>query len=178
MLVILRILTALVVVVVLLAIGGLFLPRTIDVSRSIDIAAPPETVFPHINSLQQTEAWSPWLERDPDVQLSYSGPEAGVGNTMTWVSEDPQVGSGSQEIVVSEENALVQSVLDFGEMGTGEARFDLAPDGDGTEVTWTFDTDLGMNPAMRYLGLMMDSWLGQDFETGLARLKVVVEGGS
>ena len=118
------------------------------------------------------------MQRDPDVQLSYSGPGAGVGNTMTWVSEDPQVGSGSQEIVVSEENALVQSVLDFGEMGTGEARFDLAPDGDGTEVTWTFDTDLGMNPAMRYLGLMMDSWLGQDFETGLARLKVVVEGGS
>ena len=50
-----------------------------------------------------------------------------------------------------------------------------AADG-GTEVTWGFETDLGMNPVGRWMGLMMDSWIGADYEAGLARLKALVEG--
>ena len=140
------------------------------------IDAPAEQVFPYVNSLQKTEEWSPWLDRDPDVKLTYSGPESGVGNTLVWESENPQVGNGRQEITLSQENERVETALDFGPMGEANAFFALLGEGDATDLTWGFTSDMGMNPMSRWMGLMMDKWVGGDYETGLAKLKAVVEG--
>ena len=96
---------------------------------------------------------------------------------MRWVSDQRDVGTGSQEIVVSEPDSRVETALDFGEMGTATAFFDLAPGGGGSRVTWGFTTDTGFNPVGRWMGLMMDRWVGADYETGLANLKTLVEGG-
>ncbi|WP_164660697.1 SRPBCC family protein [Tropicibacter sp. Alg240-R139] len=170
-----RILWAFVIGVIALAAVSYLLPGQAVVTRSVTIDAPAKDVFPHVNSMQATEAWSPWLLRDPETKLSYSGPEAGVGNTLSWMSDHPQVGSGTQEIVESVENQLVRTELDFGSMGTATATFNLRPDGSGTNVTWGFQSELGMNPLSRWMGLMMDDWVGGDYETGLANLKVLVE---
>ena len=161
-----------------LALVGIayLLPSKADVSRSITINAAPEVIFPYVNSMQQTEHWSPWLHRDPETKLTYSGPESGVGNVLNWSSDDPQVGTGSQEIVASVENQSVQTALDFGPMGTASAAFLLQPDGNQTQVTWGFESELGMNPMSRWMGVMMDRWLGPDYERGLMNLKVLVEG--
>ncbi|MEL6204575.1 MAG: SRPBCC family protein [Pseudomonadota bacterium] len=172
---ILRILGGLVVLVVVLGAVGMVLPRIVTVERSVAIDAPPETVFPRINSLQAAAEWSPWLELDPDVQTTYSGPESGVGNRLEWASEHPQVGNGTQEIVESAAPERVVSALDFGDMGGGTATFVLAAEGAGTLVTWGLDADLGAGPVGRWMGLMMDNWVGADFETGLAQLKTLVE---
>ena len=51
----------------------------------------------------------------------------------------------------------------------------LEPEGAGTKVTWSFAGEAGRNPMMRYMGLMMDGMVGQDFEVGLANLKVLAE---
>ena len=45
-------------------------------------------------------------------------------------------------------------------------------------MTWGFESDLGMNPMARWMGLMMDSLVGGDYEQGLANLKDLVEGQS
>jgi hypothetical protein len=34
---------------------------------------------------------------------------------------------------------------------------------------------MGMNPVGRYMGLMMDRWVGGDYERGLLQLKAQVE---
>lgn len=172
---ILRIVTGLVLIVALLAIAAFFLPRQVEVDRSVRIDAPPDKIFPYVNSLQKTEEWSPWLGRDPEVSLTYSGPEAGVGNTLEWVSEHPQVGTGRQEITLSKPNERVETALDFGPMGTATAYFALLGEGGATDVTWGFSTDLGNNPVSRWMGLMMDDWVGGDYEKGLANLKALVE---
>ncbi len=163
---------------VVLALVGIayLLPSKTEVSRSITIDASPEAIFPYVNSMQQTEHWSPWLHRDPETKLTYSGPESGVGNTLNWSSDDPQVGTGSQEIVESVTNQSVQTALDFGPMGTAAAAFVLQPNGDQTQVTWGFESELGMNPMTRWMGVMMDRWVGGDYERGLMNLKVLVEG--
>ncbi|MEM1430055.1 MAG: SRPBCC family protein [Pseudomonadota bacterium] len=171
-----RILIGLVVLIAVLAGIGMLLPRTVEVSRSIEIDATPEAVFPHINSLQRAAEWSPWLGIDPNVQTTYSGPEEGVGNRLEWASDDPQVGSGSQEIIESVAPTRVRSALDFGDMGGGEAWFDLTAAGDGTSVTWGLDADMGAGPIGRWMGLMMDDWVGADYEAGLANLKTLAEG--
>ena len=166
--------TLLVVVIALVAIAYL-LPREVTVTRSTTIDAAPAKVFAQVNSLQAGAQWSPWLDRDPDVQLIYSGPDSGVGNKLQWASDHPQVGNGTQEITASTENERVETALDFGDMGTGAAWFALAPQGEGTEITWGLKTDMGMNPIGRYMGLMMDKWVGADYEKGLSNLKSLLE---
>ncbi|WP_377191983.1 SRPBCC family protein [Ruegeria meonggei] len=170
-----RILVTLIVLVLALVGISYLLPGQAEVSRSITIDAPPNAIFPFVNSMQETEKWSPWLSRDPNTQLSYSGPEAGVGNTLNWSSDHPQVGTGSQEITASTPDQAVRTALDFGPMGTAQASFELQPEGDQTQVTWGFVSDLGLNPMSRWMGLMMDNWVGGDYERGLTNLKALVE---
>lgn len=160
-----------------LVAAAYILPREVPVIRSIVIDAPPEEIFPYVNSLQRAAEWSPWLGIDPDVELTYSGPDEGVGNSLSWVSDHPNVGSGQQEITASEPNERVVSSLDFGDMGLATAQFTLERDGDGTKVVWGLLADMGMNPIGRWMGLMMDGWVGPDYEKGLANLKALVEGG-
>ena len=142
----------------LLIVGALvgvsyLLPGTAQVTRSLTINAPAKAVFPYVNAMKKTESWSPWLARDPETQLTYSGPEAGVGNKMAWSSEHPQVGAGTQEIIESVENERVRTSLDFGSMGTATAYFTLETVSGGTRVTWGFTSDLGLNPMARWMGL-------------------------
>lgn len=173
----LRVLIALVVVVAVLAAASFLLPREIAVARDITINAPPSAVFPHVNNLKKFEEWSPWAKIDPNVTFEYTGPEQGVGQKVSWSSDMPDVGTGSQEIVESVENQRVRTALDFGDHGTANAVFKLEPSGDeATKVVWGFTTDSGYNPMMRWMGLMMDKWVGEKYDEGLGNLKKMVEG--
>ncbi|MCI2399439.1 SRPBCC family protein [Aliiroseovarius subalbicans] len=172
---IVKVLAGFAVVAAALLLFGFALPRHVVVERETRIEASAYRVFPHLKSMQAMAAWSPWLDRDPDVVVTYEGPEDGVGNRMTWASEHPQVGHGSQEIVSSLENTMVETALDFGPQGTAEAWLALEREEGGTIVTWGFITDLGRNPISRWKGLMFDRWIGADYELGLERLKALVE---
>ncbi|MEL7029586.1 MAG: SRPBCC family protein, partial [Pseudomonadota bacterium] len=163
-------------IVAIAVVVGFFLPREVTVERSVVIDAPQEAVFEHVNSMNAFNAWSPWYLRDPDAMYVIQGPEAGVGSKMTWRSEQQDVGSGSQEIIESQPPSYVRTTLDFGQQGVAEADFTLEPAGTGgTKVTWGFETDMGANPLGRYFGLMMDGFIGKDYETGLAKLKEITE---
>ena len=48
--------------------------------------------------------------------------------------------------------------------------FTLRPEGDGTQVTWAVDADLGFNPIARIMGRFMDGKLGPAYERGLHKL--------
>jgi hypothetical protein len=170
-----RILLWLAIALVALAAIGLFLPREIHVERSIGVRAPPATVFEIVNGFGRFNEYSPWFETDPQAKYTYEGPASGVGAKMSWVSEDRGVGNGSQEIVRSEPPRTVQSRLEFGGEATAVATWTIQPTDEGSHVTWAFDTDLGMNPAMRYMGLAFDHLIGRDYERGLARLKKLAE---
>jgi hypothetical protein len=169
----LRICLAFLVALAVLAGISYFLPRDVSVARRIEVSAPADAVFQQINSMQAFAQWSPWSDYDPDIAQSFSGPAEGVGNRMEWSSL--VVGSGSQEITESVANESVRTTLDFGDMGSGEAWFVLEPHGGETRVTWGLDADMGNSPAGRYMGLMMDRWVGADYQKGLQRLKARAE---
>ncbi|MCG8435225.1 MAG: SRPBCC family protein [Gammaproteobacteria bacterium] len=155
---------------------GLFLPSTAHVERSTTINASPETIFNIVNDFSEFNRWSPWAERDPDTEYVFEGPASGVGAKMSWRSDNPDVGKGSQEIIESEPFTLVRVQLDFDDFGRPVSfyRLDANEDG-GTLVTWGFDQDYGLNLIFRYIGLMVDDWVGADYESGLANLKTLVE---
>ena len=166
-----KIVIALVLTAVALAVVGLLLPRQVHVERSAVIDAPRATVFAQVNGYKNFNKWSPWFDQDPNARYTYEGPEFGAGAKFSWSGDPKTVGSGSQEIVESRPFETVKVSLDFGTEGKGTSVFALVPEGNGTRVTWAFDTDLGMNPVSRYFGLMFDRMIGPDYERGLAGLK-------
>ena len=170
-----KILIGLAVLMVVFVAVGFLLPSSVLVSRSTVMAATPDKIFPYMNDLKKFQSWSPWAGVDPTMKLTFSGPEKGKGQKVSWDSE--KMGKGSQTISDAEENRRVTTVLDFGQMGMANAIFKLEPEGSGTKVTWDFTTELGNNPLGRWMGLMMDNWVGSDFAKGLAKLKKIVEAG-
>jgi carbon monoxide dehydrogenase subunit G len=165
----------LIAAIALIIVGGSFLlPTQALVTRSIDISAPPDKVFAIVGDLRRFKEFSPWADFDPDIKYTYEGPESGVGQVMKWSSGNAEVGNGTQTIVKYEPATFVESQLEFGMQGTSIASFDLVPSTAGTNVTWTFNSDLEGIPA-KWFGLMFDRWIGADYEKGLARLKEVAE---
>ena len=163
------------VVALIALIGGAYMcPRIVHIERTIVIGRPAATVYPYINSLRRAAEWSPWAEYDPNVKMTYSGYEQGVGAKMSW-SGNKKVGTGSQEITQSILNRKVASELHFGEQGPAKAALTLTTTEQGTKVVWSLDVDLGNNPIARYVGLSLDSKVGADYDRGLAKLKSIVE---
>ncbi len=165
----------LLILLLLLVMIGFLLPSSTSVERTIVIAAPPAVVFPHLNGMRALHAWSPWAAVDPDTHYEFDGPRTGVGSRVRWHSGDSRVGQGSQEIIDSEANARVKTVLAFGEHGNGEATFVLEPVDRGTRVRWRFDTRFGWDLMGRYVGLMLDGMIGTAYTKGLKTLKQRIE---
>jgi hypothetical protein len=146
------------------------------IERSTVVAATPQDVWPLTSDLRQFVTWSPWQDLDPDQQMAFSDPSSGVGAWYTWAG-DENVGEGRMEIVAVDDQKKVTEKLVFIE--PFESRADvtlaLAPEADGTRVTWAFDTE--NNFAAKAFGLVvdMDAMLGADFEKGLANLKAKAE---
>lgn len=170
-----KIVLVLVLLVVLLAGIGMLLPRQVHVERSIVIDAPRATVFALVDGYKQFSKWSPWEALDPNAKTTVEGPDFGVGAKQSWVGDPKTVGSGSQEIIEAEPVARVKSRLEFGDNPPATAEFVLAPEGSGTHLTWSFDSDMGAGPIGRWFGLMMDRFIGPDYEKGLASLKTLAE---
>ena len=160
--------------VVIFVGGGYLLPSEVAMQRQTVINAPPEKVFALVGGYKRFNEWSPWAELDPKAVYTFEGPESGVGAKMSWASNDPNVGAGSQTITEHVPNSRVAVDLDFGAMGKSQSYWDLKPEGTGTSATWGFKMKLdGMMD--RWFGLLMERFIGPDYEKGLARVKALAE---
>lgn len=174
-----NILLGLGIILLLLIIVSFFLPSKVHVERSKVIGATPDVVFSHIKDLKKWGAWSPWEKKDSTMTSTYEGPDGEVGQKSTWKSE--KMGEGSMQITESVPNEKLVTALDFGGKGGGSGTFVLEPVGaDSTKVTWSMDSDgegipWYMKPMSKYFNLMMDKFVGADFEEGLTDLKVLAE---
>jgi len=167
-------LVALGVVLLVVVGGGMLMPSQVSVSRDLVINAPAEKIFPHVANLKAFNKWSPWADMDPDMKVAFSGAEDGIGQVMSWQSTE--MGEGSMTVTESTANERLVTALDFGQMGTASARFDLASDTGGTKVTWSMISELGNNPIARWFGPMIKSDVSETYDKGLAKLRVVAEG--
>jgi hypothetical protein len=142
---ILKILISLAAIVVVLAVVIALRPTEFRVERTATMAAPAPVVF-------------------------------GVGAIYTW-SGNNEVGEGRTTIIESRPSELIRVRLEFVRpfAATSTATFTFRSEGERTAVTWSLD---GRNsfPA-KAMGLVMniDKMIGDDFEKGLAQLKVMAE---
>jgi uncharacterized protein YndB with AHSA1/START domain len=164
----------LIALVVVFAAGAYVLPGEAVVQRQILINVPPQKVWAIVGDMKRFNEYSPWAELDPAAKYTFGGPDKGVGQKMSWSSENANVGSGSQTVLEWVENQRLVNELDFGAMGKSTASLELSAVNGGTGVTWGFKMAL-LSPQDRWFALMFDRWIGSDYEKGLAKLKAIAE---
>jgi len=149
-----------------LVVAALALPRHVSIERTVVIDAAPEAVIELAASNTGYQAFNPYKDLDPNLQVEMFGPASGVGSGFSFESKD---GAGQQTVASVTADQVVFD-LDLGPLGQPtQAISAIAVDG-ATEVTWSMDMDLGMNPVFRVMGLFMDGMIGPNFELGLANI--------
>ncbi|MBS1681181.1 MAG: SRPBCC family protein [Bacteroidetes bacterium] len=166
-------------VIVLIGVVSAFLSPKSHLERSVVINAQPTAIFEQINTVKNLNQWQPWSKQDPDIKMSYEGPESGVGAKVNWESE--KMGNGSQWIIESVQDKHLKTGMQFADFdGTYSSEINLEPAEGGTKVTWTYDGDVtgsGMATAAmgKIMNLFLDGMLGKDYEQGLNNLKTLAE---
>lgn len=166
---------SLLAIIVVLLVVSIFLPSKVHVERSIVISAPQEMVYQLVNNLEEWPKWSPWHKIDTNMKITYFGGGKDIGGGYTWDSEVKEAGKGKLTIVAVSEFDSILTKLEFEGMGESFSTYYFTPKNDAIEVTWTMDSDFGNNPISKYFGLMMDKWIGKDYEKGLTAMKTVAE---
>jgi hypothetical protein len=148
-----------------------------SLSRSTRVHASPDRIHALLDDFREWQKWSPWEGLDPDLDRVYSGPDHGVGSAYHWAG-NKKAGEGEMAITASTPTSVVVDLVFLKPFkATNVTRFDLAPGGDATDVTWTMTGT--RNPIMSAAGkLFFDKAIGKDFDRGLADLKTQAERGA
>jgi len=157
-------------------IAGIFVPKTYHLEKDITINAPQERVWNNVNSLQALEKWSPWADIDPSMKVTHEGQQGEVGSVYRWEG-NKDVGSGNQTLTKIQLPERVETHLHFIKPFKGEAEsfIQLAGAGNGTKVTWGFDTKYSYPMNVMQLFVDMDEMMGNQYNKGLSKLKSISE---
>ena len=156
-------------------------PSAYHVERKLEIGAPDDLVFGVLNDLHQFAGvlvffGSPFEKHDPNMQKTFEGPAAGVGQSYAWKGKG--VGQGKLTIEESVPGQKVGMKLEFVKpmASTATCALSLAGTPTGTSVTWSMDGKHNFVGKAFGMFMDMDKMLGSDIEKGLALLKTVAEG--
>ncbi|MEM7614294.1 MAG: SRPBCC family protein [Pseudomonadota bacterium] len=142
------------------------LPAKVLVERSAVINAEPAAVLALAASNEGFQTFNPYLTADPELKIDLFGPSSGVGSGFHFDGKD---GKGTQTVSSATDTAITYQI-DLGSMGKPVQSISVRPVPEGTEVTWSVEADMGMNPIFRVFGLFMDGMMGKTFKQGLDNL--------
>jgi hypothetical protein len=173
MMVLLVVLLCLVALFGALVLVGLFLPRRWRVERSIVVPTSPDRIYPLIANFQKGwRRWNAFGKDDPSLEISFSGPEEGVGATQNFRGK--RTPAGEMRIVEADPKSGVRYVMRAGGFElTGSLSFEV--DGADTNITWADEGTIS-NPLFRYFTLFAERAVGKPFEVGLAALQQELSG--
>ena len=172
----LKILIAIAAVIVLALVFAALKPDTLRIERSTVIEAPPDQVYVLIADFHEWPKWAPQDREDASIRRTFSGAQSGVGAVSDW-SGSGNTGKGRMEITGAEAARQVLVTVDFAKpfVAHNVNTFTLAPEGNGTRVTWAMQGTKAYMMKVISLVMNMDKMMGQHFESGLANLKAVAE---
>ena len=167
----LELLISLVIVVLLFVVIGVFLPSDRVVQHSIETNYPSRMVYDLMNGFRRFPEWYPLRSHDPNVQFSLEGEPRGVGAKLYYVSQDPQIGSGSYEIVDNVELERIEYKIDSPARGDNKrAVVEIEDMGKTVKVKWTYTVDYGWDLLGRYAGLYVNRTAGDDIKLALGHV--------
>lgn len=155
-----------------------FLPKDYYVERSLEIASPAVLVYSQVVDLEAWQEWEPWGKLDPEMTVTYGDIRSGPGASYVWESE--MSGNGAMEVIKADPSKEVRYKLVFAgyeeNPSYSSIMLDAADVAGPTTVTWTFEGSVGDKLFARWMVLLMDKFVGMNYETGLASLKERCEG--
>jgi len=164
------------VLILILVLGGLFLPKTYSVSRSTTINAPDSVIYKNIADFNEFYKWNAWAKMDTAAKTTITGPVAEPNHLYHWEGE--KMGTGQMKILTVEPNKMVDIELKFIKPfeSIADTRFVITPSGQSNQVTWYMNGECkGLMD--KWSGFFMDKMIGKDFEDGLRFLKEKSEAG-
>lgn len=169
-----EILISLAIVAALFLIVGIALPSSRHLQHSVETNRKMTIVFDTLNSMRRFKDWNVLVLKDPQMKLTLSGPDSGVGARLDYDSKEKGLRQGSWEITASEPGKKVAYAITDIEPGRNKrSQFTLKPTGRGgrnVEISQTYDVDYGWNLIGRYAGLYVSSSVGEDMKMSLGRL--------
>ena len=138
-------LVAIVAIVALILFGGGYLiDPTIAIGTDQRLSSPPAALYRFLDSTEGLDRW--WSSETMTVK-KLSGPDSGAGLRVAFEAGGKQI--ETWEVKSSDPPKQIVYAVDFSGMFTVERTLTLAPDGDGTKVSWR---ELGKldNPLMRW----------------------------
>lgn len=167
-------LLAVLIILIVIVVVGLFLPTSYTVERDIVISAGPDRVHEYVGDLEMWDEWAPWKEQDTTIVVTRGEKTSGVGASQYWVGDngdgaltitkDSPLKGIEYELVFDGGKYVCQSEMKYEELGEGQ-----------TKVTWAMQGDMKSPVIGGYFALLMDSMVGDMFEKGLKNLKTKVE---
>jgi len=157
---------------------ALFMKTDYSVERVITINANKAMVFNYIKRLKNQDNFSKWAQMDPNMKKSFQGVDGTVGFISAWDSENEEVGKGEQEIINIIEGERVDFELRFlspFEATSPAYMTTTAISASTTKVAWGFQGRIDYPMNIMFLFMNFEQVIGDDLQTGLNNLKVIIE---
>ncbi len=147
--------------------------------RSGIIAAEPEVIFPYISDFKKGDQWSPYVQMDPNMKTTFSGPDAQIGSVMEFEGNS-QAGSGRLEIINLIPNELVEIKLTMLKPMKAEnlVQYRLTKEEAGTRFSWSMTGDGGFLGKLMNVFIDCEKMVADQFTKGINNLKALIEGQS
>jgi effector-binding domain-containing protein/uncharacterized protein YndB with AHSA1/START domain len=149
-------------------------PNSFEVKRSRTINAPAQIIYNNVIDFKNWEAWSSWVEKDPQTVITLSKQTGGVGGSYSWIDSK---GSGSMKTLKTNSPNSMTQELQFDDYQPSEINWNFEPTDDGkTTVTWRMNSSNipFMFKASALISGGFDNMIGPDFERSLEKLDSVI----
>jgi uncharacterized protein YndB with AHSA1/START domain len=169
------ILYAVLTLVAIYFLVGLFVNKNYTVERSVTINKPKQEVFEFLKYLKNQNQFSTWAKKDPNMKRDFKGTDAMPGATASW-DGNSDVGKGEQEIKGIVDGEKIDYELRFEKpmKDVAQATITTVADGENsTKVTWSFHGENAYPKTT--MNLFMGWILGGELQKGLANLKELLE---
>ncbi len=109
-------------------------PNSFNVTQTKTINAPAAVIFNNVIDFKNWEAWSSWVEEDPDMTITLHEKTKGIGGSYSWEGKN---GIGTMKTVDAVPNASINQQIQIEGFPASDINWNFKPNEDGsTEVTW------------------------------------------
>ncbi|WP_194768495.1 SRPBCC family protein [Tamlana sp. I1] len=150
-------------------------PNEFSFNRSRIIKAPASLLYNKVNDYKSWPSFSPWIEHEPDADLTYEEKTSGVDAGYSWNGKI--LGEGKMKTIAVEKDKSIKQNIEF-----------IKPFKSKSNINWTFeDTDEGtkvtwaMHGKQDFMTKMYTTFAGSiekntapDFDRGLFKLDSIV----
>lgn len=150
-------------------------PNEYAFSRSKEIKAPTTLIFNEVNDYKNWPNFSPWIEQEPDANLTYGNKTSGVDGSYAWNGEI--LGEGNMKTIAVEANKSIAQQIEFIKPfeSVSNINWTFENKNGATNVTWSMEgkQDFMTKMFTTFMGSIEDN-TGPDFERGLFKLDSIV----